>query len=76
MLGVSKEKATARMKLIYFLKQFIVLAKITYGLPVYSASEADLYVIQCFLTSCFKRQYTSKLLDIWQLLEESDRKLF
>ena len=39
----------------------IVLAKITYGLPVYS---------------CFKRRHISKLLDIRQLLEESDRKLF
>ena len=55
MLGDSKEKATARMKSIYFLKQFIVLAKIACGLPVYSASEADLNVIQCFLKSCFKR---------------------
>ena len=29
------------------LLQFIVLAKIAYGLPVYSASEAYLNVIQC-----------------------------
>ena len=48
MLGDSKEKATARMKSIYFLKQFIVLAKIAYGLPAYSVSEADLNVIQCW----------------------------
>ena len=50
MLGDSKEKATARMKSIYFLKQFIVLAKIAYGLPVYSASEADLNVRNPVLT--------------------------
>ena len=50
MLGDSKEKATARMKSIYFLKQFIVLAKIAYGLPVYSASEADLNVHNPVLT--------------------------
>ena len=47
MLGDSKEKATARMKSIYFLKQFIALAKVAYGHPVYSVSEADLNVIQC-----------------------------
>ena len=47
MLVYSKEKATARMKSIYFLKQFIVLAKVAYGLPVYSVSEADLNLIQC-----------------------------
>ena len=33
----------------------IVLAKLTYGLPVYGASEADLNVIQFFLKRCFKR---------------------
>ena len=54
----------------------IVLAKMTYGLPVYGASEADLNVIQCFLKRCFKTRYISELLDIRQLLEKSDQKLF
>ena len=27
----------------------IVLSKITYGLPLYGASDADLNVVQCFL---------------------------
>ena len=50
----------------------IVLVKITYGLPVYGASEADLNIIQCFLKRCFKG--LCELLDIRQLLEEKDRK--
>jgi hypothetical protein len=53
----------------------IVLSKITYCLPVYGASEADLNVIRSFLKRCFKRRYISKPLNIRQLLEESDRKL-
>ena len=54
----------------------IVLAKMTYGLSVYGASEADLNVIQCFLKRCFNTRYISELLDIRQLLEKSDQKLF
>ena len=36
----------------------LVLLKFIYTLPVYGASQSDLNVIQCFLTRCFKRQYT------------------
>ena len=57
---------------IDLLFQAIVLAKITFGLPVYVASEADLNVIQCFLNRHFKTRYISELLDIRQLLEKSD----
>ena len=54
----------------------IFLSKLTYGLPVYGASEADLNVIQFFLKRCCKRRYISELLDIRQMFKESDRKLF
>ena len=67
MLVYSKEKATARMKSIYFLKQFIVLAKVAYGLPVYSVSEADLNLIQCWQIIYIQTTRYS---------EESDWKLF
>ena len=56
----------------YSQDEAIVLVKITYGLPVYGASEADLNIIQCFLKRCFKG--LCELLDIRQLLEEKDRK--
>ena len=59
-----KREGYSQDEIDLLLKQFIVLAKIAYGLPVCSVSEADINVIQCFLKSCFKRQYTSKLLDI------------
>ena len=32
----------------------IVLPSITYGLPVYGASEAELTAMQCFLDRCYK----------------------
>ena len=38
----------------------IVLPSITYGLPVYGASEAELTAMQYFLDRCYKRKYTSK----------------
>ena len=37
----------------------IVLPSITYGLPVYGASEAEMTAMQCFLDRCYKRKYTS-----------------
>ena len=54
----------------------IVLPSITYGLPVYGASEAELTVMQCFLDRCHKRKYTSKSFSIKHLLEKQDRKVF
>jgi len=54
----------------------IVLTKITYALPVYGASQADLNTIQCFLKRCYKRRYTSELINIYDLLEKCDRRLF
>ena len=54
----------------------LVLPNFTYGLPVYGAVDSDLTVIQNFLDRCFKRKYTSKRMDIRELLEKADRKLF
>ena len=52
----------------------IVLPSITYGLPVYGASEAELTTMHCFLDRCYKRKYIS--ISIKHLLEEQDRKVF
>ena len=54
----------------------IVLPSITYGLPVYGTSEAELTAMQCFLYRCYKRKYTSKSSSIKHLLENQDRKVF
>ena len=53
----------------------LVLPKFIYALPVYGASQSDLNVIQCFLTGCFKRQYTIEHLDIFKILEQCDERL-
>ena len=54
----------------------LVLPNFTYGLPVYGAVDSDLTVIQKFLDRCFKMKYTSKRMDIRELLEKAHKKLF
>ena len=54
----------------------VILSKLTYGLSVYGACNAELNVVQSFLNRCFRRHYSSKLFDIYQLLEQSDKSLF
>ena len=54
----------------------LVLPNFTYGLSVYGAVDSDLMVIQNFLFRCFKRKYISKRMDIRNLLEKADSKLF
>ena len=54
----------------------LVLPNFTYGLPVYGAVDSDLTVIQNVLDRCFKRKYTSKRMDIRELLGKADKKLF
>jgi len=48
----------------------------TYGLPVYGAVDSNPTDIQNFLDRCFKRRYTSKRMDIRELLEKAYKKLF
>ena len=50
----------------------LVLPNSIYGLPVYGAVDSDLTVIQNFLDRCFKGKYTSKRMDIRELLEKAD----
>ena len=54
----------------------LVLPNFTNGLPVYGAVDSDLTVIQNFLDRCFKGKYTSKRMDIRELLEKADKKIF
>ena len=54
----------------------IVLPKITFALPVYGASQVVLNTILCSLKRCNKRRYTSELINIYDLLEKCDCRLF
>ena len=54
----------------------LVLPNFTYGLPVYGAIDSDLTVKQNFMDRCFKRKYTSKRMDIRELLEKAGKKIF
>ena len=54
----------------------IVLPSISYGLPVYGASEAELTPMPCFSDRCYKRKYTSKSFFIKHLPEKQDRKVY
>ena len=54
----------------------IVLPKITYGLSVYGASQPELSTVQRFLHRCFKRRYISYKIDIYELLELTDSRIF
>ena len=53
----------------------LVLPNFTYGVPVYGAADSDLTVIKNFLDRCFKGKYTSKRMDIRELLEKVDKRL-
>ena len=53
-----------------------MLSKLTYGLSIHGASEADLVVMDCLLKRCQKRRYISDKLSVYDLLEPSDRKLY
>ena len=53
----------------------IVLPNFSYALSVYGASHSDLSVIQNFLGRCMKRKYTSKNVNIRDLLEKANKTL-
>ena len=54
----------------------IILPKFMYALPVYGASSSDVNLVQRFLARCYKRRYISECIDINEILEKIDRKLF
>ena len=54
----------------------LVLPNFLYVLAVYSASESDLSTVQGFLDRCFKVQFCSKHINVHNLLETQDRKIF
>ena len=54
----------------------IVLPNFSYALLVYGASDSDLSVIQNFLHQCMKRKFTSKNVNIRDLLEKADKALY
>ena len=54
----------------------IVLSNFIYGISVYGASDSDLTVIQKFLDRCYKRHYISEKIDVRELLQKTDIKLY
>ena len=54
----------------------IVLPNINYVLSVYVASESHLTPVQCFFDRCFKRNYSSKPVGVYDFLERKDQKIF
>ena len=54
----------------------LIMTKFMYALPVYGANQYDLNAIQHFLTRCYKRRYTIDHVNIFNLLEQCDRRLF
>ena len=49
--------------------------KISFGLPAYAASVTELNTVQQFLRRCHKRRCISYAIDIYDLLEKSDRSI-
>ena len=43
---------------------------------IYAASPSELAVVQIFITRCYKRNYISSHINIYSLLERSDRTIF
>ena len=59
-----------------YLFQSIVMPNFLYGLSVNGASSSDLNNVQHFLDKCYKRRYISRKLNIWELHERSDCRIF
>lgn len=59
-----------------YLFHSIVMPNFLYGLSVYGASPSDLNNVQNFLDRCYKRRYISKKLNIREMLERSDCRIF
>ena len=55
--------------------QSLVLPKISYGFPVYVASVPELNTVQQFLRRCHKCRCISYAIDIYDLLEKTDRSI-
>ena len=53
-----------------------VIHNLTFGLSVYGAVNAELTTVQCFLDRYHKRRYISKAVNIYDLLEKQDGKIF
>lgn len=54
----------------------LVLSNFLCVLAVYGASESDLSTVQGFLDRCFKVQFCSKHINVYNLLETQDRNIF
>ena len=61
---------------IDFLFKTIVLPNLIYGLSVYGAYERDVNTVQNFLKRCYKRRYISVPLNVKDIMQMHNKKLF
>ena len=64
---------TQRRQNIDHLFQYLVLPKISHGLPVYASSLPELNTVQQFLRRCLKRRFISYTIDIYHFLEKKKK---
>ena len=60
-----KKRGIQSVRCIDLFFKSVVLSKLTDGLPVYGACNAELNVIRSFLNRCFRRNYTSIPMNFW-----------
>ena len=65
-----KERKGSNQVEIDHLFQSLVLPKVLYDLPVYTASVPELNTVQQLLRRCHKRRFTSYAIDIYDLLKK------
>ena len=54
----------------------LIMTKFMHAPPIYGANQCDLNATQHFLTRCYERRYTIDHVNIFNLLEKCDRRLF
>ena len=74
-LRVCREERYSQTEIDYLFYS-IVLSDITYGLPVYGASDAEINVLQQFLDRCYKLRFISTQLNIGSLPQKQDKAIF
>lgn len=60
---------------LYRSRSRLSIPYLTFGLSVFSAIDAELTTVQCFLDPCHKQRYISKVVNSYDLLEIQERKI-
>ena len=70
-----KAEGYSHVELNYLFNSLIITI-INYGLSVYGYSQAELNTIQRFLDRCYRRNYITGPVNIYDLLEKQDKNIF